>query len=165
MPTTRTLEPASHYATLAAHIRANTAPVVVTALAIRNDDAIRDWYNTATTTDAWMNAVDRLALFEMTPITNFDGLTAGKRDAWRLMLEQAATVPIDFGRAKPRAVVRDIWSVAQADAILTSCIRKATRCEMVFGGTVEASGAVSATDLLVSEWLASYTISTILNQY
>lgn len=165
MPTTRTLEPASHYATLAAHIRANTDPIVVAALAIRDDDAIRDWYNTATTTDAWMNAVDRLALFEMTPITNFDGLTAGKRDAWRLMLEQAAVVPIDFGRAKPRAVVRDIWSVAQADAILTSCIRKATRCEMVFGGTVETSGTISATDLLVSEWLASYTISTVLNQY
>jgi hypothetical protein len=164
MATLRSIEP-SHYSTLAAHIRANTDPEVVAALAIRDDDTIRDWYNTATVTDAWRNDVDRLALFEMTPITAFDGLSAGKRDAWRLMLEQAAMVPFDFGRSKPRSVVRDIWSVAQADTILTACIRKATRCEMVFGGTVESSGSLSATDLLVSEWLASYTISTILNQF
>lgn len=164
MPAFRGIEP-SHYSILAAHIRANADPVVTAALAIRDDDAICDWYNASTSTDAWDNSVDRLALFEMTPITSFDGLSAGKRDAWRLMLEQAAIIPIDFGRAKPRAVVRDIWSVAQADAILTSCIRKATRCEMVFGGTVETSGTISATDLVVSEWLASYTISTILNQY
>lgn len=164
MQTFRGIEP-SHYSILAAHIRANTDPSVITALAIRDDDAIRDWYNAATSTDAWSNSVDRLALFEMTPITNFDGLSAGKRDAWRLMLEQAAIVPIDFGRSKPRAVVRDIWSAAQADTILNACIRKATRCEMVFGGTVETSGAVSATDLLVSERLVSYTISTILNQF
>lgn len=164
MPALRNLEP-SYYATLAAHIRANTDPIVVAALAIRDDDAIRDWYNAATSTDAWVNAVDRQSLFEMTPITNFDGLSAGKRDAWRLMLEQASVTPLDFGRAKLRFAVRDIWATAQADAILTACTRKATRCEMVFGGTVEASGTVLATDLIVSEWLVSYTISTILNQY
>jgi len=150
---------------LAAAIRANTAPAIVAAVAARNDDVIRDHYNSASTSDCWRADIDGSALFEATPITQFDGLTAGKRDAWRLMIEQARVEPLDFGRPKLRAAVRDIWATTQGDAILTACTRKATLGELVFGGAVETSGAVSATDLTVEIVLTSYDISTALNNY
>jgi len=163
--TTRSLVPESHYATLAAHIRANTNLEIISALANRQDSIICDWYNQSTTTDAWESAVTRQALFGMMPITVFDGLTAGKRDAWRLMMEQASQEPLDFGKPKMRSAVRDIWPAVNADAILTACTRKATRCEVIFGGTVEASGSVSATDLNIEETLTPYVVSVCLSQY
>lgn len=150
---------------LAAAIRANTSPAIVAAVAARNDDAIRDHYNGLSATACWRADIDGSALFEATPITNFDGLTAGKRDAWRLLIEQARVEPIDFGRPKLRAAVRDIWPTAQGDAILLACTRKATIGELVFGGAVESSGAVSATDLAVEIVLTSYDISTALNSF
>lgn len=150
---------------LAAHIRANSNPAVVAALAARNDDAIRDYYNANSATDAWRVDIDGSSLFEATPITQFDGLTPGKRDAWKLMIDQARQVPLDFGRPKMRAATRDVWATAQADVILSSCTRKATVGELVFGGSLEASGSVSATDLNVEIVLTTNDISTALNNY
>jgi len=152
-------------AQLAAHIRANTDPAVQAALAIRNDDAIRDHYNALTSSDAWDETVSRRDLFEAMNITQFDALSAGKRDAWRLLMEQTGQEQQDFGRAKLRAAVRDVWSAAQADAILSACIRKATRAEMVFGGATEASGSVSALDLDVEIVLTSADVSGALNRF
>lgn len=148
---------------LAADIRANVDATVVAALAIRNDDAIRDWYNTASTTDAWESAVTRQKLYEAMNISQFDGLTGGKRDAWRLFLEQAGLVSHDFGRQQNRNAVTDIWSAGQADSILAACVRKATRAELVFGGQVEQTGGVSATDLQVEVVLSSIDVSLALN--
>lgn len=158
------LTPAQQSA-LATNIRGNAAPVVVAALAARNDDAIRDFYNADSATDAWRADVDGTTLFEATPITQFDGITQGKRDAWKLMLDQARQKPLDFGRTKLRAAVRDVWATTQADAILTACTRKATVGELVFGGTVKASGTVSATDLNVEIILTTDDISTALNNF
>lgn len=156
--------------TLKDHILANTDPVVIAARHpnVRNDDSIRDWYNVVSATDAWESACDRAALFEATPITQFDGLTAGKRDAWRLLLEQAELFPLDFGRPKIRNAVIDIWPAAQANAILSTCVRKATRGELVFGGVSETaviSGGtnVTATDLNVEIVMNSFDISLALN--
>jgi hypothetical protein len=64
-----------------------------------------------------------------------------------------------------RAATRDVWATAQADAILSSCTRKATVGELVFGGSAEASGSVSATDLNVEIVLTTNDISTALNNY
>ena len=154
-------------ATFAAHIRANQNATVVAALAIRDDQTIADWYNGASATDAWNEAMTRSDLFEATPITNFDGLTAGKRDAWKLLLEQASQAPLDFGRVKLRAAVIDIWSSAQATAVLTACTRKATRGENVFGGVVETAtipgGNVVATDLALESQFSGNEISVLLN--
>jgi hypothetical protein len=155
-------------ATLNTHIRANQNATVIAALAIRDDDTIRDWYNGASATDAWEGACDRQALFEAMSITVFDGLTGGKRDSWRLMLEQAQLTPLDFGRPKMRSAVIDIWPAAQATSILTACTRKATRGEMVFGGssetaTVTGGTNVTATDLTLEITLSSGDISAALN--
>lgn len=166
MPATRSLtQDPTMQQTLAAAIRANTDPAIVAAVAARNDDVIRDWYNLETSTDAWRSDIDGQALFEATPITVFDGISAGKREAWRLMIDQAQISPLDFGRPNLRAAVRDIWTTPNGDAILTACRRKATRAELIFGGKVEASGAISATDLNVEIVLTSYDVSVSLNNF
>ncbi len=151
--------------TLAAAIRANTDPTIVSAVASRNDDVIRDWYNVESSTDAWRTDIDGQALFDVTPFTAFDGISAGKREVWKLMIEQSRIAPLDFGRPMLRAAVRDIWATQYGDAILTSCRRKATRAELLFGGSVEVSGAISATDLNVEVTLSSYDVSVSLNNF
>lgn len=160
----------SQLQTLAQHIRANTAPAVVAALSIRDDQSIRDWYNGASTTDVWSQARSGQDLFDATPITNFDGLSAGKRDAWRLMIERADVMPADFGRPRNRNAVIDIWPAAQATSILQACTRKATRAELVFGGasetaTVTGGTNVTAMDLAVEGELTLNEVSAALNQF
>jgi hypothetical protein len=81
------------------------------------------------------------------------------------MIDQAQISPLNFGRPNLRAAVRDIWTTPNGDAILTACRRKATRAELIFGGTVEASGAISATDLNVEIVLTSYDVSVSLNNF
>lgn len=166
MPTARNLtQDLSLQQTLAAAIRANTDPTIVAAVAARNDDVIRDWYNVESTTDAWRTDIDGETMFDITPFTIFDGVSAGKREVWDLMIEQSRITPLDFGRRTLRAAVRDIWPTQYGDAILTACRRKATRAEMLFGGSVEASGAISATDLNVEITLSSYDVSVSLNNF
>lgn len=150
---------------LAAAIRANTDPTIVAAVAARNDDVIRDWYNVESATDAWRTDIDGQAMFDVTPYTATDGLSAGKRDVWKLMIEQSRIAPLDFGKPTLRAAVRDIWATQYGDAILTACRRKATRAELLFGGRIEASGAISATDLTVEVTLSSYDVSVSLNNF
>ena len=166
MPTARNLtqEP-SLQQTLAAAIRANTDPTIVAAVAARNDDAIRDWYNIQTATDVWRPDIDGEKMFDITPLSIYDGISAGKRAAWDLMIQQSRIAPLDFGRPALRAAVRDIWPTQYGDAILTACRRKATRAELLFGGSVEASGAISATDLAVEITLTSYDVSVSLNNF
>lgn len=151
--------------TFAAHIRANTDPVVVAALAVRNDGVIADWYNQPTATDAWRVAVSGNDMFEATPITNFDGLTAGKRDAWRLMVDQSQIMPLSFARAKTRNAVVDIWNPAQYGPILQGAREKALQVEMIFGGANETTGAVTALTRNYVGAVSTNEVSVILNQF
>lgn len=149
----------------AAAVRANVSPEIVAALAVRADDVIRDYYNAVSSTDSWRVDVDSNALFEATPITSFDGLSAGKREAWKLMLDQAGRSALDFGRAKLRNAVLDIWALAQANSILTACTRKASVGELIFGGAVKTSGSVTATDLTLEITLTTDDVSAALNNF
>lgn len=133
--------------TIAAAIRAATAPAVVAALAIRNDPTIAAWLNEASNQDAWITNAAGNALFENTNITKFDNLTAGKRDAWRLMLDFA---PIDFARVKFRNVVADVWGPADSVAVLQACTRKATRAEKVLA-TIPGTGLLASPATLTYE--------------
>lgn len=146
--------------TIAAAIRAATAPAVVAALAIRNDPTITAWLNEASNQDAWITNAAGNALFENTNITKFDNLTAGKRDAWRLMLDFA---PIDFARVKFRNVVADVWGPADSVAVLQACTRKATRAENFLGGVIEPTNTVAALDLSWAGTLGVNEVSRALN--
>ncbi len=119
--------------TLAAHIRANLDPIVVAALAARNDVAITAYYNAPGATLAWRVAAPRELLFEETPIAQFDTLSAGKRDAWSLVLGMAN---VNATRNKVRKGIVDIWgNTATTTAILTdACTEFARLIETVLGG-------------------------------
>ena len=127
--------------TLAAHIRANTDPVIVAALAGRNDNAITDWYNTATTTKGWQTSVGREVLFGSLNLTTYDGLTAGKRDSFRLIFDSA---PVDFTNDKIRAAIVDIFGAVDEAVMLSAGTVFINRVEEVFGGASATSGTVTA---------------------
>jgi hypothetical protein len=152
------------YQTLANHIRANTAAAIVAALPLRNDGQIQEWYNkeASPVTKAWKSSVSANELFEETDLTLYDGLTAGKRDAWGLMLAYA---PIDFTKARFRKAVQDAWGNTNSVAILEAIRRNATRFELVFGGSAFTTNTVAATKLNVEGELSVNDVSTALNNY
>lgn len=148
--------------TLAAALRAETDQTVVAAMAIRNDVALTAWCNGASTVDAWNGAMGARELFEATDVTKFDGLTAGKRDAWRLLLEFA---PIDFTRQKLRKAVQDAWGNTDSVAVLQDCRRKATRGEAYLGGNDATTNTVTAKKLNYSGSISLDDVSNALNRY
>jgi hypothetical protein len=148
-------------ATLAAHIRANTTAAIVEALAIRNDNFLTQAYNTLTATDAWVSSVSGAELFELTDVTKFDGLTAGKRDAWRLMLDFA---PINATRNANRKAIVDVWGNTDSVAVLQGCRRKATLAELTLGGNSATTNTVSALKLNWEGQVGVIDVATALNQ-
>lgn len=139
--------------TLATHIRASTDPAVVAALAIRNDVLLAELYNAATATDAWRSTMAAADLFDATDVTKFDGLSAGKREAWRLMLDFA---PVDMSKVKTRKAAQDVWGNTDSIPVLEACRRKATQAEVALGGESKTTNTVTALKL---EWegTLSYT--------
>lgn len=140
---------------LAAHIRANTTPAVVAALAIRNDVELARLYNLASATDAWQSAMSGRDLFEATDVTKFDGLTAGKRDAWRLLLTFA---PVNMSRQKNRKAAQDVWGNTDSVAVLQACTRKATVAESALGGNSATTNTVTALKL---NWEGSLSVDEV----
>ena len=148
--------------TLAAGIRAETNQACVDALAIRNDVAMAEWVNSASSQDAWNPAMTNRLLFEAGDVTKFDGLSAGKRDSWKLLLEFA---PIDFARNKMRKAVVDIWGNTDSVAVLKACTRKATNAETYLGGSSATENTVTALKLNWTGTLHYNEVSEILNRY
>lgn len=148
--------------TLAAALRASTDQTVIDALAIRNDPALADWCNAASAADAWHPALSIRLLFEATSVSKFDNLSAGKRDAWRLMLDAA---PLDCARNKMRNAVTDIWGATDSVAVLQACTRKATNAENIFGGNSATENTVTALKLNWFGLLSHPEISDMLNHY
>lgn len=132
-------------ATLKAAILAETDATLAQYRANGQTTMIAEWYNQLTDTDAWMSSVDSRTLYEAMDITKFDNLSsAGKRDAWRLMLDFA---PADMTRVKQRKAVQDIWGNTDSVAILEAVRRKATKAEVVLGGSTVTTNTVSALKL------------------
>lgn len=148
--------------TLAAALRAETNQTCVNALAIRNDVALAEWCNSASAQDAWSPALTGKLLFEASDIGKFDNLTAGKRDAWRMMLD---FTPLDFRRNKLRKAVVDTWGTTDSVAVLKACTRKATNAEIYFGGNSATENTVSALKLNWFGILNYNEISDVLNHY
>ncbi len=141
--------------TLITALRAETNQSVVDALAIGNVTYLVEWCNGLSTTDAWNSQMTAQALFEDSDITKFDSLTAGKRDAWRMMLDFA---PIDCSKLKNRKAIQDVWGNTDSIPILQDCRRKATRGEVYLGGSSATTNTVTATKL---NWEGSLSINDI----
>lgn len=135
-------------------------PAVSAAYAARDDTAIADWCNAASATDAWMYAADARTLFEAGDITKYDALSAGKRAAWDRMERNA---PLNFGRAKMRSAVVDIWGSSDSVAVLTALREKATNCQAKIGGTSRTTNTVTGLDRSWPGLLSRDDISTLLN--
>lgn len=137
---------------------AETANAIVVARTPEtyNPTAIADYYNKILTPNelAWISNMTARDLDEASNITVFDGITAGKRDAWMLFLTYA---PRDMRKARNRAVITDVWGASNAadnaaNILLKGCTRKITRAEKIIGGGVletagSGAGLVSALDL------------------
>ncbi len=148
--------------TLATALRAETDQTVVAALAIRNDVALAAWCNSLSTMAAWNGAVGSREMFEAMNITKFDNLAAGKRDAWRVLLDFA---PIDFTRQKMRKAVEDVWGTADGVAVLQAFVRKATQAEKYLGGTDATTNTVTAKKLNFTGSVSLDDVSNALNAY
>lgn len=125
-------------------------PAVAAFLATGDDGSIAAYYNApaSPTQLAWLTSVSSRALDEGADYSAFDSVAAGKRDAWALFLQYA---PRDMSKNKNRKAVTDVWGNATggsiSESILQASTRKATRVEVLFGGNVASTGAVSALKL------------------
>lgn len=149
---------------LAVGLLAETDPVLVGWRNVRNDVFLYEWVNTETLTDAWHNGCAKRELFEATDVSKFDNLTAGKRDAWKLMLDNA---PADMTRANMRKAVIDVWGVTDSKAVLQSCLKKATRGELYLGGTtpVTNTNTVVALKLNFQGSISIQEVSDAMNKF
>jgi hypothetical protein len=150
----------SQKSTFLAAINAETNQGLVTCRQARDDGCIATFYNAATATKAWREAVSGREVFEAMNLTNYDGLTAGKRDAWSLMLTFS---PLDFTRGKIRAAVNDIWSATDRDAILNATTEFSSKFEMLFGGNSFTTGGVTAIRRTLPYVLTIDDVSATLN--
>ena len=147
---------------LATALRAETDAGVVAMMAIRNDVGLAEWCNAASAVAAWQPAMTNRLLFEAGDVTKFDGLSAGKRDSWKLLLEFA---PIDFARNKMRKAVTDIWGNTDSVAVLQACTRKATNAENYLGGNSATENTVTALKLTVPGQISISDVSSALNRF
>ncbi len=146
--------------TLAAALRADLTPSVVAAVSIRNDTFLAEWCNTATSTDAWHWACSGRELFDASDVTKFDALTAGKRDAWRMMLDFG---PHDLGKASNRKAIVDVWGAADSVVVLQQCRAKATNTQIYLGGTLRTTNTVAALQLNFTGNVTVTEVSEALN--
>jgi hypothetical protein len=122
---------------------------------------IASWYNNTSNTDAWNSAVSQSILFDSTDIAKFDNITAGKRDAWRMLMDFA---PCDATRIKTRKGIQDIWGDADSVTVLQNCLRKATKAEVVFGGTSVTTNTVTGLKLNWEGQISGDDVASALSQ-
>lgn len=129
--------------TLRAAIIASTVPVVVAARTAHDSQALADYYSAdaSPAVPAWSTNVDSQTMFGALNIANYDSVLAGKRDAFRLMMEFA---PVDATKNQIRKGIVDIFVAADAAAMLNAMTVNANNLEVVFGGNSPASGGVTA---------------------
>ena len=108
------------------------------------------YVNAPTAQDAWRVSVPAADMVSALKFATYDGIIAGKRDAFRLMLEFG---PADASKASVRSGLADIFATggsytdtAQLGKMLTeACVEKALWAETKLGFTTPAAvGGVTA---------------------
>ena len=148
-------------ATLKTAINAETNATLVGYHTNGQTTMIAEWYNTASNTDAWNSGVSQSVLFDATDIAKFDNISAGKRDAWRMLMDFA---PCDFTRVKIRKGVQDIWGDTDSIATLQAGLRKATKAEVALGGTNVTTNTVTGLKLSWEGTLSGDDIASAMSQ-
>ena len=165
---------ATQLITLGTHIRANLNPVVVAAVAIRDDVTVLTEYNkeASPAVSAWRYNMRGLDLWKAMTLTQFDGITqASKRELWLKWIDIANLEAVDFGRNENRNAVTDIWASlnsTQMAALLGKLTESATVFETAFPITSETGGSgasqVTAGDRSVTGPCTLNDISDALNK-
>lgn len=148
---------AAQRTTLAAHIRANTDPDVVAALATRNDTELTRLYNLDSGFYAWRPSIDVDEYREALDWTEVDNLTAGKARIWEWVTGQM-TRALESGKANVRAGLAQCWAANSTTRtnLLAIAKRFATVAEEVFAtgtgtentpGDLVFEGSVTTTDI------------------
>lgn len=145
------------------YIFASIDPAVVSARTAetRNDGFLRDWLNSPSNITAWAESVNAKTLFESMDISKFDGLTAGKREAWRMMLDFA---PLDFGVVKNRKAITDQWGNVDSIPILQAVTRFATNFEVAISGNDATTNTVTAKKLTLTGPISLDDVSNALDR-
>lgn len=150
--------------TLASHIRANTDPAVVGALAQRNDTALAEHYNGASSFIVWRTAVRPDEYRDSIVWTAVDGLTAGKARIWD-WITAGMTLPIDASKTNVRQGIADAWGATSATGLALTALAKrpASRAENLF---TTGTGTTANPGLLTWEGPLHYNdVSDALNRY
>lgn len=126
-------------------------PAAAALLAAGDVPGLQAWCNAATATKRWLSEAEIKTIAEAPSYTTYDSLTQGKRDSWLMFLRDVR----DFGKAKVRAWVVDVWGNAtggsNAEAVLNAGTALATNAQVAIGGTPKATGTVTALDATFEE--------------
>ena len=153
---------------LAAAIRADTNPDVVSALAVRNDTAIAQNYRQDSATWVWRTSVSQDEIMQGNfDWTRVDNLGAGPARIWEWMFGNADR-SINPSKANVRAGIESVWKGTAADlavraVVYTHCKRLAVKAEALF-----TTGTGTNTDPAVLVWegpLPVSDVSAALNRY
>ena len=150
--------------TLAAHIRANTDPAVVAALAQRNDVALADHYNGASSFIVWRTSILPDEYRDAIVWTAVDGLMAGKARIWE-WVTAGMTLPIDASKTNVRQGIADAWGATSATGLALTALAKrpASRAENLY---TTGTGKTANPGLLTWEGPLHYNdVSDALNRY
>jgi hypothetical protein len=131
---------------LAAAIRASADPTVIAALALRNDVALAEWCNSASTFVVWRPEVPVADYRDAITWTEVDALTTGKARIWE-WLTARMTLPINAASAAVRQGIADAFGAGTATraALLAVSKRFASQVESLFAtgtGTDATPGAL-----------------------
>lgn len=122
-------------------------PALASALAVRDDQTITAYCNTAASPvqKAWREAVPAKDVFDATAVVEYIARSTAERQGYDLMLTMA---PVDATRAKIRNAVTDIFSggvnSTSRAAVLTAMTENASWCEVKLGGANATTDTVTA---------------------
>lgn len=118
---------------LAAHIRANQDPLVVSALSARNDTEMARLYNLDSTFIVWRENIDPTEYREAMVWTEIDNLTIGKARIWE-WITQNMTMPVDATKDNIRAGIAEVFPANQSTraALLAIAKEPASLAESIF---------------------------------
>lgn len=148
--------------TLAAHIKANTDPDVVTALEGRNDTKLAELYNLDSSFTVWKPAMSPQDYRSALVWTEVDALTVGQARIWH-WLTQGMTVSVDASDSNVRQGLSDAFasSTESRTNLLAAAKRAATIAEQIFATGTGSSGSPGT--LTVSGKISTNIIGTALN--
>lgn len=150
--------------TLANALKAETNPVVVEALAIRNDNGLTDWCNSLTTYIVWRTSVPLEEIMRNgIDWTRVDNLSVGKARIWDWLSRLGTINP---SQTNVRAGIDATWVGTAADlavraSVYTHCKRAATWAEKLFA--IGTGSDASPGTLVLDGLLGQSDVSNALN--